>query len=65
MSRASARHSKMRRFLLFFLFSKNSPNLANQFQPNFPESFETVVLGIVQPEFLIFVCEGQEGRKTP
>ena len=32
-------------------FSKNSPNLANRLEPNFPESF--------------FVCDGQEGRKTP
>ena len=53
----------MRRFLLFSAkILRIWPTDFNQILAKHPKPWS---LGIVEPEFLIFVCEGQEGRKTP
>ena len=47
-----------------FFFSKNSPNLANRFQPNFRETSETVVVRVCPARFLNFCLWGSGGLKN-
>ena len=53
----------MQRFLLFS--AKILRILQTDFNQIFAKPPKPWSLEFVEPEFLIFVCEGQDGRKTP